>query len=440
MSLDDPDLSRRLLSAAAHLIGDGQADADAMALLSALEYLAEGDTPTPAAGLAQHRAALLRAASKLNRLFQLGSPDAPGAVFFGGEIGPPGQAGSVSGVGLSVRSAFESCVGEAVEFRSQLEERHHRLDQALAASSTMTPGHREWLSSVLARQRPGVGAPDWIAAQRFADGSTVMLPADVCVRRTSDRRSIDPPYPLSIGCAAGPSREAATLRALLELIERDAVSLWWQGGKFGRLLSLEDPAIIVAAELVRHLRQGRSNRQTWLLDITSDLGVPSVAAVSCTEDGTGFACGVAARPAMADAAHSAILELCQMELAHGIVTTKRSYRGDDALNDIDRRHLRRAIDLNALTCPLLHPVPRAAAVLDFRGPADVLALIVDRLASLNVEVLVLDLTHPDLGVPVVRVLAPGLQLEPSTLQTTRLREAISAAGGGKRYTNGIELM
>ena len=65
-------------------------------------------------------------------------------------------------------------------------------------------------------------------------------------------------------------------------------------------------------------------RRTWLLDITTDIGVPCVAAVSCRADGSGFAFGLAARPALEAAVRSAILEMCQLELADAVVATKRS--------------------------------------------------------------------------------------------------------------------
>jgi ribosomal protein S12 methylthiotransferase accessory factor len=41
---------------------------------------------------------------------------------------------------------------------------------------------------------------------------------------------------------------------------------------------------------------------------------------------------------------------------------------------------------------------------------------------------------------VVRVIAPGLQLEPSEIVTARLRHSIARTGGGATYTDGVALI
>jgi YcaO cyclodehydratase, ATP-ad Mg2+-binding len=63
-------------------------------------------------------------------------------------------------------------------------------------------------------------------------------------------QGVAPPLKLSTGCAAGVTVAAATLRALLELIERDAVALWWRGGRRGRAIGSDDEAGRAAAELL----------------------------------------------------------------------------------------------------------------------------------------------------------------------------------------------
>jgi ribosomal protein S12 methylthiotransferase accessory factor len=65
-----------------------------------------------------------------------------------------------------------------------------------------------------------------------------------------------------------------------------------------------------------------------LLDITTDIGVPCVAAVSCQPDGSGFAFGLSARPQLV----AAITEMCRLELSDAVISAKRSERGDAALN------------------------------------------------------------------------------------------------------------
>jgi ribosomal protein S12 methylthiotransferase accessory factor len=169
--------------------------------------------------------------------------------------------------------------------------------------------------------------------------------------------------------------------------------------------------------------------------------VPCVAAVSCRVDGPGFAFGLAARPALEAAARSAILEMCQLELADAVVATKRSERGDDALNAQDRIHLQRAA-IDADRCRLLQPVAEYAAHLSLRATeaGAIFGLIVQRLNTLGIETFCLDLMRQRFAVPVVRVIAPGLQLEPSEIVTARLQDAIGRTGGGATYTGGIALI
>ena len=164
--------------------------------------------------------------------------------------------------------------------------------------------------------------------------------------------------------------------------------------------------------LLSQLRQGASARRSWLLDITTDIGVPCVVAVSCKADGFGVAFGLAARPTLKAAARSAILEMCQIELAHEVVEAKCRERGEAALNARDRVHRRRATMINADRCLLLQPERRSRArhlAIAATDPAAVLRLIVERLEQFGIESFGLDLTRPRFGVPVARVIAPGLQ-------------------------------
>ena len=118
--------------------------------------------------------------------------------------------------------------------------------------------------------------------------------------------------------------------------------MWWLGGCRPKRFALDHPAIRAGAELIARLRQGETARRTLLLDITTENGVPAVAAVSMDRDGRGMAYGLSSRLDASEAAGSAILEMCQMEMAAPIAEAKRAEGGDAALNDADRRHLRRA--------------------------------------------------------------------------------------------------
>ena len=421
---------------------------DVRLLLEALGYAigAEADSET------RHRANLLKAASRFARVFELAAPDAPGLVCFGAEFDPaladPLQAESpivgVSGVGLSVQEAFQGCIGEGIEYLSQLQTGKDVLESSGAGNpaARLGPLGQDFLAAFSAHRLRPDAELSWYRARRLIDGREFLLPADLCLRRPSAQQQVKPPFPLSTGSAAGKSWDAAALHGLLELIERDAASLWWQGGNRGGSIPPGHEAEIEAETLLAQLRQGASARRSWLLDIATDIGVPCVAAVSCMADGFGFAFGLAARPTLKAAARAAVLEMCQGELAHAVVEAKLRERGEAALNVRDRIHRRGATMLNADRCLLLQPGPERAwhLAIGATDPGAVLRLIVARLASLGIEAFGLDLTRPRFAVPAARVIAPGLQPLPSEIITPRLADMIAQTGGGLPYTEGIALI
>ena len=436
--------------AASVLLGDGQEgteNSDARLLLQALGYAipAEPDAQT------RHRANLLKVASRFARVFELAAPDAPGLVGLGAEFDPSladpihsGQAlVGVSGVGLSLQDAFQGCIGEGIEYLSQLQATGDALEPDPGdAAERLGPQAREFLASFLAYRLSPDAKLSWHRATRLTDGREVLLPADLCVRRPLDRQEVKSPFPLSTGSAAGRSWDAAALHGLLEWIERDAASLWWQGGNPGKSVRPGDEAEIMARTLLAELRQGAAVRRSRLLDITTDIGIPCVASVSCGADGFGVAFGLAARPTLEAAVRSAVLEMCQIELAYAVVEAKLRERGEAAFNEKDRIHQRRATMLNADRCLLLQPGPERARHLAIGStdPEAVLRLIVDRLAQFGIEVVGLDLTRARLSVPAARVIAPGLQPWPSEIVTPRLADMIARTGGGATYTGGIALI
>lgn len=435
-------------SAASLLLGeppDASVIHDVHLLLTELGYaVPAGMEPDPGT---RHRARLLQAASQLIRIFELAAPDAPGLVAFGAEFDPAiadalhrgSPLVGVSGIGRTLQEAFQGCVGEAIEYLSQLQRADDTLIAArgVAPAATLDLAARELISALIDSN----AGSSWHRAFGLSDRREVMLPADLCLRRPQRAQEFAAPFPLSIGSAAGTSWEGAALHGLLELIERDAASLWWRGGSRGRAVP---PDVETAAQtLLRELRaDAKTGRRSWLLDITTDIGIPAVAALSCRPDGFGLAFGLAARPTLQAAARSAVLELCQIELALAVVEAKRRERGDAALNARDRSHLQRATAIDANVCLLLHPVPGNPEHVGVDASDVQVALhqIVRRLSELGIEAYGLDLTRPHFSVPVARVIAPALQAEPSQFVTARLAGMIAKTGGGELYTGGISLI
>ena len=443
-------LAAHLERAAAALTSDAT-----LAALSAddsriLRYLGYDDGDTAEA---ERRARMLRAAAKLHRLFLLPIPDAPGVVFFGGEADPalldPRQVGSpigsLAGSGLSPHQAFEACVGEGIEYLSQFVRADDPIEFGPLANygEVYDPDTRRFISAVLAFTNVDSGQSiAWIAARRVRDGAPVQFPVDLCCRRPASQQDLTPPLKLSTGCAAGPTVEAAALHAALELVERDAVALWWRGGRRGRPIAEGSAAGREAAELLAQMRQGKAHRQSWLLEITTDIGIPAVVAVSTGSDGFGCALGIAARLSLSAAARAAIFELIQMELGQHVVAAKRRESGDEGLNENDRRQLRLATLFDTKACGLLRPEgePSGTSGEVPDDPAIGLQRVNERLEARSIAVHMLDLTRPDLEVPVVRILAPALQLEPCQIVSARLAQTVRETGGGTVDNGGMPIL
>jgi ribosomal protein S12 methylthiotransferase accessory factor len=388
----------------------------------------------------------------LRRLFLLPVPDAPGLVFFGAEADPAtlgkpydGLAiGSLAGSGLTAQRAFESCVGEGIEYLSQFMSADDPIEAAplAACGEALDVDARRFITEALAASSIAADRPiAWIVASHLSGGAEARFPLDLCYRRRADDQDFVPSLKLSSGCAAGKTVEAATLRGLLELVERDAVALWWRGGRRGRSPAVDSDAAGAAAELLARIRRGNTERKTWLLDITTDVEIPVIAALSTGPDGFGFAFGFGARLNRAEAARAAIFELCQVELGQYVRNAKRSEGGDGALNENDRRQ-QRLISFDTRDCKLLQPETGAGDVPGECHGVSVMSLqqALERLQAHGVAAYAIDLTRPEFGIPVVRVLAPALQLEPCQIVGPRLARMIGETGGGSLHHGGIQLL
>ncbi len=219
------------------------------------------------------------------------------------------------------------------------------------------------------------------------------------------------PGPVSVfadsnGNAAGSTLEDAALQGMLEVVERDAVALWWYNRTRQPGVDFDafgDPWL---GEL-RRVYAG-VGRDVWALDVTSDIGVPVFAALSRCVDGPAekIMMGFGAHLDPAVALRRALTELNQMMPA--------VLDGWDGGDDPDAaRWLREAA---AAGHRYLLPDPARPAV----GPADHgyaysadlltdLRLVQAKLERAGLEVFVLDQTRPDIGLPVVKVLVPGMR-------------------------------
>jgi ribosomal protein S12 methylthiotransferase accessory factor len=386
----------------------------------------------------QQGPALAQMARDLDRLFLLGSPWAPGLWFVGGQTSAEayGAAGgfSVAGAGVTFEHALAACCGEAIE-RTALIERAGDIVATAPIAATALDAVTMMATRVLATSgHPQDTAVDWVTAEDLASGAPVRLPADWCLRRPMPGALAIPELAQSTGSAAGRTAEAAKTSALLELVERDAAALWWSGGRPARRMDLDDPALAELPALIEALRQGETGRRLRLLEITTDVGIPVVAAVSTDVQGGAFACGLGCRLTLLAAARAAVLEVMQTEIGLQFALAKAGQLGEAALSDGDRRHIQRGETVRVKAAAVYTSPARAPRLATADAPLASLRLT---LAQAGVDAALLDLTRD--AVPVVKAVAPQLQHYPGNDLTDRLIRARAEFGGAAHWTGAVPL-
>ncbi|MCV6585666.1 MAG: TOMM precursor leader peptide-binding protein [Marinibacterium sp.] len=252
---------------------------------------------------------------------------------------------------------------------------------------------------------------DWSPLWSLGHGQLRYLPSSMCY---FGYRGSGPVFghANSNGCAAGAVLEEAILQGLLELIERDAVAIWWYNRIARPGLDLTRTCDPYVAE--HQARYAGLGREVWALDLTGDLGIPVVAALSRRLDGPhedilyGFGCHLDPDIALSRALTELDQSLEAVPRAGG-PADQQSYLGTpEALAWWQQ--------VRADDTPYLRPAPGT----DLRAPedlpslatddlADDIALCVARAARQGIDVLVLDQSRRDVDFSVCRVVAPGLR-------------------------------
>ncbi|AUX21847.1 hypothetical protein SOCEGT47_023420 [Sorangium cellulosum] len=261
---------------------------------------------------------------------------------------------------------------------------------------------REAINASVADRRQRVPLPfreeaviDWAPAWSLTRGERRYLPAACCYLHLpvppEERFACVNPS----GHAAGNCLEEAILQGFLELVERDAVALWWYN-RVERpavdLRSFEEPYFEALEAHYRAL-----GRRLWVLDVTTDLGVPAFVALARAADTGRFAIGFG----------------CHLEARLGV---QRALTELNQLLDLDDRApapWQRALQGGAAyALPAEAAPPRTRDDYE-RAPGDDLLddvlECVQRAARVGLETVVLDQTRPDTGLSAVKVVVPGLR-------------------------------
>ena len=211
------------------------------------------------------------------------------------------------------------------------------------------------------------------------------------------------------GPAAGNCLEEAILQALCEVVERHVGSVISHGRLATPLIDPDSATDPAARELLDKFK--RNGIKVWLRDFSLDTGIPTVGALAYdpstfpAESEIVFSAGTTTDPEK-----SLIRALTEVAQMAGDFHRRTSYRPTlpkyEALEDA--AYLMAPGPLRPLSSlpNLAHP-----------NLKEEIGNCLKALARLNLEVFVVDVAHPDLGIPAVYVLIPGTHFLERTRNT-----------------------
>jgi len=196
--------------------------------------------------------------------------------------------------------------------------------------------------------------------------------------------------PTSNGCASGNTVEEAIVQGFLELVERDAFSLWWYNHIDRPMIP---DSVIGTAAMAHKKRLDAIGVQVRYIDITSDLGIPCVVAVGVrdadlTQLYVAAGCHFDVRLAVLRASTELVQHLC---------------RGSNGA--VHEEHLRGwKMTSGGFDTTI------AGLSVSYDDQGDEVERAKKVCAEHGLELLVLDQTRSHVGFPTVRVVVPGLRL------------------------------
>jgi bacteriocin biosynthesis cyclodehydratase domain-containing protein len=208
----------------------------------------------------------------------------------------------------------------------------------------------------------------------------------------------------SNGCAAGNTLEEAIVQGFLELVERDAYAIWWYNRSQRTELDLSQFDDSYVRDLKNQLAE--TGRRLWVLDITTDLGIPSYVAMSYStitgQEFVEYGSGSHFDPRIA--LLRALTEVNQF-LSLGLLGARDA--GQASNDSAGPFRLEEHPYLIPDGKPAIRPqLDVKFGSLDTREQALACVAIANRA---GLDFLVLDQTRPDIEAPVVRVIVPGLR-------------------------------
>ncbi|MYA30920.1 MAG: TOMM precursor leader peptide-binding protein [Gammaproteobacteria bacterium] len=252
---------------------------------------------------------------------------------------------------------------------------------------------------------------DWTPVWSFTQQRHRYLPTSMLYSMAPEQRAAGDLIADSNGCAAGNTLEEAILQGFYELAERDAFAIWWYN-------RLKAPAVDLASFDDEYLATAagyyaRFERDLWMLDVTSDIGIPAFVALSRRPDAETediiYGAGAHADPRIA-----ALRAVCELNQCLTWLPRPGSRDGRPMIDDplaLWWWKTARLADCSWLAPAEDAPLRKAShyRVIETADMREDVEYCRTRVEAGGMEFLVLDQTRPDIGMPVVRVIVPGLR-------------------------------
>jgi ribosomal protein S12 methylthiotransferase accessory factor len=215
-------------------------------------------------------------------------------------------------------------------------------------------------------------------------------------------------YTSSLGTASGATPQEARLHGICELIEHDAIShalLRWFIARMPQIDILDTANITDRIRLLHDIATETAGGEVFLLDVTTDLGIPAYLAVSVCGMESGLL-GAGASLTGEHAVARALNELIQvMVLGNGVVTS--AARARLATWPFLQRCL--TLPLATLNTRDVKQVPLRPAIGNVKTLESSLDTITSILSQHDIHSYDRELAPPNSAISVISTIAPGLE-------------------------------
>jgi len=306
----------------------------------------------------------------------------------------------------ALMESIECWHGERLALPVRIASRRELASQAMVPPVELLPLRSDALWS---EERP----LDWVCGEDLFSQQPCWLPLDTVSNNFVEWPDRRPLFLKSTnGLASGNHLLEAVVHALFELIERDALTLHSLRSEAELAHSWVDPASVADPHLQQVFETLLAKGIRFLIeDATSDLGVPTFSCTLVDDPGSphwratpkivGHGCHLQPEVALSRAVHEAIQSRVTVIAGSRDDLFPRDYRNASGREDPLRLIAQAQQARLPLRAPLAEPLPSFE---------DDLRWLLEALAARGMrQAVAVDLRRADIGIPVVKLVVPGLE-------------------------------